>query len=118
MYKTPDYEYEQLSFTSFNTSCGMQLDPQNEWIRISKQLPWRAWESLYSLKFTSETGNVAKPCRMVMGALIIQTHAGLRDRDLVDQLTQNRIINTLLALRPFNMTLRFHGHFLLSGENG
>ena len=36
MYKTPDYEYEQLSFTSFNATCGMQLDPDNEWIRISK----------------------------------------------------------------------------------
>ena len=101
MYKTPDYEYEQLSFTSFNTSCGMQLDPQNEWIRISKQLPWRAWESLYSLKFTSETGNVAKPCRMVMGALIIQTHAGLRDRDLVDQLTQNPYYQYFIGLEAF-----------------
>ena len=30
MYKTPDYEYEQLSFTSFNATCGMQLDPDNE----------------------------------------------------------------------------------------
>ena len=107
MYKTPDYEYEQLSFTSFNTSCGMQLDPQNEWIRISKQLPWRAWESLYSLKFTSETGNVAKPCRMVMGALIIQTHAGLRDRDLVDQLTQNPYYQYFIGLEAFQHDVPF-----------
>ena len=26
MYKTTDYDYEQLSFTNFNTTCGMQLD--------------------------------------------------------------------------------------------
>ena len=24
MYKSPDYEYEQLSFVNFNTTCGLQ----------------------------------------------------------------------------------------------
>ena len=89
MYKTPDYEYEQLSFTSFNATCGMQLDPDNEWIRISKKLPWRAWESLYSVLFQSDTGNVAKPCRMVIGSLILQMRMGFTDRDLVLQIQQN-----------------------------
>ena len=39
MYKTTDYDYEQLSFTNFNTTCGMQLDQNNEWIKLAKQLP-------------------------------------------------------------------------------
>jgi len=30
MYKTTDYDYEQLSFVNFNTTCGMQLDQDNE----------------------------------------------------------------------------------------
>ena len=72
MYKTPDYDYEQLSFVNFNTTCGMQLDMSNEWIQLAKQLPWRAWESLYQAMFSSTTGNVAKPCRMVLGSMIIQ----------------------------------------------
>ena len=46
MYKTTDYDYEQLSFTNFNTTCGMQLDQNNEWIKLAKQLPWKAWETL------------------------------------------------------------------------
>mgnify|MGYP007069921806 CR=1 FL=1 len=35
MYKTTDYEYEQLSFINFNMACGMQLDMNNDWIRIA-----------------------------------------------------------------------------------
>ena len=49
MYKSPDYDYEQLSFINFNTTCGLQLDPNNEWFRISRSLLWRAWETLISL---------------------------------------------------------------------
>ena len=49
MYKTPDYDYEQLNFTNFNMTCGLQLDRENEWVRISQKLPWRAWEALYAV---------------------------------------------------------------------
>ncbi len=66
MYKTTDYDYEQLSFISFNSTCGMQLNPDNEWIKFSRLLPWKAWEPEYSALFPSDTGNVAKPCRMVL----------------------------------------------------
>lgn len=101
MYKTPDYEYEQLSFTSFNATCGMQLDPDNEWIRISKKLPWRAWESLYSVLFQSDTGNVAKPCRMVIGSLILQMRMGFTDRDLVLQIQQNPYYQYFVGIEAF-----------------
>jgi hypothetical protein len=58
MYKTPNYDHEQLSFIGFNSTCGLQLDPQNEWIVIAGKLPWRAWETLYAAMFPAETGNV------------------------------------------------------------
>ena len=89
MYKTTDYDYEQLSFTNFNTTCGMQLDQNNEWIKLAKQLPWKAWEPLYQAMFPSGTGNVAKSARMVLGSLILQQRMGFTDRGLVDQIRQN-----------------------------
>ena len=101
MYKTPDYDYEQLSFTSFNSTCGMQLDPDNEWICIARKLPWRAWESLYSVLFPSGTGNVAKPCMMVIGSLIIQMRMGFTDRDLVLQIQQNPYYQYFIGLESF-----------------
>ena len=107
MYKTPDYEYEQLSFTGFNATCGLQLDPDNEWIRISGKLPWRAWEALYSVMFPSETGNVAKPCRMVMGSLIIQQRMGFTDREFLNQLQQNPYYQFFIGLEAFQHSAPF-----------
>ena len=107
MYKSTDYEYEQLSFINFNMACGMQLDMNNEWIHIAQKLPWRAWETLYVAMFPSNTGNVAKPCRMVLGALIIQTRLGFSDRELVDQLRQNPYYKYFIGLASFQYTAPF-----------
>ena len=51
--------------------------------------------------FPAETGNVAKPCRMVMGSLIIQQHMGFTDRDLVAQLQQNPYYQYFIGLEAF-----------------
>ena len=86
MYKSPDYDYVQLSILSFNESCGLQLDPDNELVRIAFRLSRRSCESMYAALFPSETGNVAKPCRMVLGYLILQARMGFTDRDLINQI--------------------------------
>ena len=82
-------------------SCGLQLDQKNEWVQISKKLPWRAWESLYQAMFPSGTGNVAKPCRMVIGSLIIQLRMGFTDRDLLEQIRQNPYYQFFIGLSSF-----------------
>ena len=51
MFKSPDYGYMQLSFLSFNDSCGLQLDPNNKFVRIALRLPWRSWEAMYAARF-------------------------------------------------------------------
>ena len=107
MYKSTDYEHEQLSFINFNMACGMQLDMNNEWVRIAQQLPWRAWETLYVAMFPSTTGNVAKPCRTVMGSLILQMRLGYTDRELVDQLRQNPYYQYFIGLPSFQHTAPF-----------
>ena len=107
MYKSTDYEHEQLSFINFNMACGMQLDMNNEWIRIAQQLPWKAWEALYVAIFPSNTGNVAKPCRMVLGSLILQMRLGFTDRELVDQLRQNPYYQYFIGLPSFQHTAPF-----------
>lgn len=107
MYKSPDYDYVQLSFLSFNESCGLQLDPNNELVRIALRLPWRSWEAMYAAMFPSETGNVAKPCRMVLGSLILQLRMGFTDRDLVDQIQQNPYYQYFIGLSAFQHEVPF-----------
>lgn len=66
----------------------------NEWVSIAQQLPWRSWETLYVAMFPSNTGNVAKPCRTVMGSLILQMRLGFTDReDCVKRFSQMIVSN-------------------------
>jgi len=101
MYKTTDYENEQLSFINFNTTCGMQLDQTNEWLKTAARLPWHAWEALYAVMFPAKIGNVAKPCRMVLGSLILQSRMGYTDRELVSQIAQNPYYQFFVGLEAF-----------------
>ena len=59
MYKTPDYDYEQLSFTSFNATCGMQLDPENEWGHISKKFPYKVFDADGKVVYEPKTAEPA-----------------------------------------------------------
>ena len=62
MYKSTDYEQQQLSFFHFNGTCGMALDKSNEWIKNGNRLPWKACEVPYAAMFTGVRGPAAKPC--------------------------------------------------------
>ncbi len=101
MYKSTEYEHLQMNFFQFNVSCGMQLDSQNEWVKNANRLPWKAWEASYSILFPGIKGNVAKPCRMVFGSLIIQQRAGCSDRDLVKQIQENPYYQYFIGLESF-----------------
>ena len=63
----------QHSFLDFNQPLGLHMNPDNRWIKLADRIPWDTFEAKYAELFPSDTGNVAKPLRMALGALIIQT---------------------------------------------
>jgi len=85
----------------------MQLDLTNDWFRNANRLPWEAWESLYAALFPGTKGNVAKPCRMALGSLIIQMRMGFSDRDLVKQIQENPYYQFFIGLDEFQTDLPF-----------
>lgn len=101
MYKSADYDQQQIGFFHFNSSCGMALDKENEWIKNANRLPWKAWEVAYAAMFTGTNGTVAKPCRMVLGSFIIQLRMGFSDRELVKQLQENPYYQYFIGLDSF-----------------
>ena len=107
VYKSTESEHLQLSFFQFNASCGMQLDTKNEWVKDASRLPWKVWESSYASMFPGIKGCVAKPCRMVLGSLIIQQQMGFSDRDLVKQLQENPYYQYFIGLESFQHTPPF-----------
>ena len=63
----------QHSFLDFNQPMGLKMNPENRWIKLADLIPWDEFEAKYAEQFPSGKGNVAKPLRMALGALIIQT---------------------------------------------
>lgn len=52
-------------------------------------ISWDEFEAKYAELFPSDTSNVAKPLRMELGALIIQTKFQYADSELVEQIMEN-----------------------------
>lgn len=96
MYKPMDKS--QLSFLDFNQPMGLKVNPENRWVKMADMVPWDVFEIKYAQLFPSNTGNVAKPLRMALGALIIQTKFQFSDRELVEQITENPYLQYFIGL--------------------
>ena len=63
---------KQLAFSNFNQPLGLQLNPENRWVRKAETIPWDAIEERYAKLFPSNRGVPAKPLRMAFGSLLLQ----------------------------------------------
>lgn len=88
----------QPSFLDFNQPMGLKMNPENRWVKMADLVPWDEFEIKYAQLFPSDTGNVAKPLRMALGALIIQTKFQYADRELVEQITENPYLQYFIGL--------------------
>ena len=96
MYKPADKSH--FSFLDFNQPLGLHMNPNNRWIQMADAIPWDVFEKKYSRLFKVKTGNVAKPLRTALGALIIQTKFQYSDRELVEQITENPYLQYFIGL--------------------
>ena len=96
MYKPTDKLH--YSFLDFNQPMGLRMNSDNRWIKLADQIPWDEFEVKYARLFPSHTGNLAKPFRMALGALIIQTRFQYSDRELVEQITENPYLQYFIGL--------------------
>ena len=96
MYKCTDNT--QSSFLSFNQPRGLHMNPENRWVKMADAIPWEIFEKKYSRLFKGKNGRIAKPLRLALGSLIIQTKYQYSDRELVDQLTENPYYQYFIGL--------------------
>lgn len=104
----------QPSFNDFNQPLGLEMNPENRWIKMADQIPWTRIEEKYAQLFPSNTGNVAKPLRMALGSLIIQTKYGFSDIELVEQLTENPYYQYFIGLPGYQKTAPYDPSLLVS----
>lgn len=84
-----------------------KLAADNRWVKLAAIIPWDEIEKQYAFMFPSDRGNVAKPVRMALGALIIQTRCGFTDRETVQQITENPYLQYFIGLREYQLTRPF-----------
>lgn len=112
MYKATDKI--QSSFTDFNQPIGLHMNPNNRWIQMADMIPWNVFEKRYAALFPSSTGNVAKPLRMALGALIIQTRYQFSDLELVEQIQENPYYQYFVGLPGYQTEKPFEASVLVS----
>ena len=83
MYIPEKRKNRQITLFDFNQSCGMELDPNNEWIRLAHAIPWSRMKTKYVAMFPSKTGHPATPFRMALGVLIIQKRKKLEVNEYI-----------------------------------
>lgn len=96
MYKCTDNT--QSNFLHFNQPIGLHMNPENRWVKMADAIPWEIFEKKYSRLFKGKNGRVAKPLRLALGSLIIQTKYQYSDRELVDQLTEDPYYQYFIGL--------------------
>ena len=81
--------HTQLAFEDFNQPIGLKMNPENRWIKKAERIPWIELEKEYAKNFRNKKGNVAKPLRMALGALLIQKEYSSSDEETVLQIQEN-----------------------------
>lgn len=105
----------QMKFEDFYLPFGGKLCSDNRWVILSQQIPWQQIEQEYASNFEgSDTGTLAKPARLALGALIIKERLGVTDRETVLQIQENPYLQYFLGFaeysdeRPFDPSLMVH----------
>lgn len=94
----------QLTIDDFILPFSGKLSAENRWVQLAKLIPWDEFEKDYAFMFPSDRGNVAKPVRMALGTLVIQTRCGYTDRELVQQITENPYMQYFIGLKEYQLT--------------
>ncbi len=98
---------KQISFTDFNQPQGLQMNPNNRWVKKAAMIPWDTIEAEYAKLFPCHTGMPAKPLRMALGSLLIQKQYHYPDEELVEQIRENPYYQYFIGLPGYEDKIPF-----------
>ncbi|MGB4023578.1 MAG: IS5 family transposase [Acutalibacteraceae bacterium] len=104
MYKFPS---KQMKLSDFGLPMGVTLSPDNRWVKKAELIPWEEIEIRYAALFKNRKGNVAKPLRLALGALIIQTERRLSDEETPLQIQETPCLQYFCGLPEYKDKLPF-----------
>jgi len=86
---------------------GMNLNPENRWVKKAGLIPWEEIELRYASLFKNRKGNVAKPLRMALGALLIQTQYQYSDEEVPLQIMETPCLQFFCGMPAYEEKLPF-----------
>ena len=104
MYKFPS---NQIGVEDFGMPSGVKLNPDNRWVKKATLIPWDEIEKRYAALFKNRKGNVAKPLRLALGALIINTERSLSDSEPALQIQETPCLQYFCGMSAYEDKLPF-----------
>lgn len=98
---------QQIPLENFYLPFGGELDPENRWVMLSKQIPWEHIETKYASRFNKSMGAPAKQAHMALGALLLKERLGCSDEELVLQIKENPYMQYFIGLSEFQKKAPF-----------
>ena len=77
-----------------------RLDPENDWVKLAELVPWDVAEEGYAAQFVNN-GHPAHPCRMALGALLIQRRLKCSDEWLVKHIGENPYLQYFIGMKEY-----------------
>lgn len=90
----------------------LPLDPDNEWVKLSKLIPWAEFEYRYEEHFKSATGQPACSARMALGSLLIKEDYQCSDEKVVAEIAMNPYLQYFIGLPAFQYSAPFDSSML------
>lgn len=95
----------QLEFEDFVFPYG-ELDPNNEWVKLAKLVPWDVVEREYAKQFV-DNGHPAHPARIALGSLIIKQKLKCSDDWVVRHVSENPYLQYFLGMKEYGSKCPF-----------
>lgn len=86
----------------------LPLDPNNEWIKLSKLVPWHEFDLKYSENFRSKKGQRAIDSRIALGSLLIKpAYKAMSDEDITKEIAMNPYLQYFIGLHEYRYECPF-----------
>ncbi len=98
---------KQISLYDFGQTAGMELDPENRWVKMAHKVDWDRIEDKYIGLYCADNGAPAKPIRLAICALLISSIEGLPDERLVLHIQENPYMQYFCGMNEYTRELPF-----------
>ena len=86
---------------------GIALNPENEWVKLAKIIPWWVYEKKYAEQFPSNMGQPADSLRVALGSQIIKEKYQFSDEMTVEHIAMNPYLQYFIGLTEYRQTRPF-----------